>query len=107
MKRSLPIALLFALVLAVPAISEGDEKKPDLATRVEELEKKVTEQAAALKAVDDYMAQQTARRAKLAKAVAASEKKGFLNAGLNTDAKVALLDGLRALSGAKKKTAAK
>ena len=101
MKRALPIALLVALVLAVPAIPQ-DDSKPDLAKRVKLLEKKLTKQEAALKAVEAYMATQDARGAELASALAVAEKKGFLDAGANVDAKEALFKGLRALVGAKK-----
>ena len=39
MRRALPIALLFALVLAVPAIPQGDEANSELAHKVTVLER--------------------------------------------------------------------
>ena len=47
MKQAIPIALLAALVLAVPAIPQGDNA--DLAARVEKLEKKLAKQQVLLK----------------------------------------------------------
>ena len=106
MKRALPIALLFALVLAVPAIPQDDDVNFELAHRVEELEKKLVAVQATLKTVETHMATQVARGAELARALNVSEKKGFLRAGTNLDSKEALFKGLRALVGAKKKSPA-
>ncbi len=105
MKRALPIALLFALVLSVPAIPQADDANFELARKVDVLEKKLAIQEAMLKTVEAHMATQDARGAELARALNVSEKKGFLDAGANVDAKEALFKGLRALVGAKKKPA--
>jgi len=102
MKRALPIALLFALVLAVPAMPQADDANFELARKVEVLEKKLAKQEAMLKTVEAHIATQDARGAELARALDVSEKKGFLDAGANIDAKAALFKGLRALVGAKK-----
>lgn len=99
MKRALPFALALALLLAVPAVPQADDPLPK---RVGKLEEIVVQQQAILKTVQEHMQVQAARAAALAHQLDVAEKKGFVYPAPNTDARKALLKGLRALAGAKK-----
>ena len=99
MKRALPITLVIALLFAVPALSQGDEK--DLATRVQQLEKQVEAQQ---KLQKDQAKDREDRHAELIKALADAEKKGYMFPAPNVDAKKALFAGLRALAAPPPKT---
>ena len=100
MKRKLVLAVALALLLAVPAISQGDDESASLRLKVKKLEKQVADLEAFQKTVEKSMKDQAARQAELAKQLVVAEKQGYLYPAPNTDAKKAILKGLRAMSGA-------
>ena len=103
MKRALAIVLLGALVLSLPALSQG-APAPDPEAKVSALEKQVEQQAARLAALEAWRKAVEARAKALEAKLRVAKEKGFTLPAPNNDAKEALLGGLqdfaRALSGA-------
>jgi len=100
---ALPLALL-CLVFAVPALSQGSEKKEDdLATQVKKLTEQVEKQQ---KAIDELTKRAEADKkaaASLAKQLTKARKGGFTYPAPNIDAREALLGGLEAFAGERAK----
>lgn len=94
MKRAIWILLGLALVLSVPAFSQGDDGKK-MKERVEALEEMTKAQAASIAKLESYVKALRAEGASLAAALKKAEKEGFLYPAPNTDAKKALLSGLK------------
>jgi hypothetical protein len=92
MKRAVFPALALALLLSVPAISQ---EEVDLGAEVTALKKKVEEQDAALKLLQQYVDNQKRQAGRLGKSLSTAEKEGFLLPAPNNDAKEALLSGLK------------
>lgn len=93
MKRAIVPALFLALLLSIPAVSQDDGRT--LREEVDALTKKVEEQDAALKRLQEYVDRQMKQAGRLAKSMDAAEEKGFLLPAPNNDAKRALLKGIR------------
>ena len=98
MKHALPVDVVLALCVSVPALSQ--DEKPALETRIEVLEEIVAKQQEML---DAHVKTRDERGAELVRWLDVAEKKGFLYPAPNTDAKKALLAGLRAVAGPVKK----
>jgi len=93
MKRALVPALFLALFLSIPAVSQDDGQT--LHEQLDALTKKVDEQDAALKRLQEYVDRQKKQAGRLAKAMDAAEEQGFLLPAPNNDSKRALLKGIR------------
>jgi hypothetical protein len=93
MKRAILPALGLFLLLSIPAVSQDGGE--DLRKEVDLLTKRVEEQDAALKQLQEYVDRHKAQAARLAKRLAAAEEGGFLTAGTNLDSKKDLLGGLQ------------
>ncbi len=89
LKRALVPALLLALLIAVPALSQGGADS--LAKEVGALKAKVAQQEEALKRLSDFHAKQTAEAAALLRAIHLAEKEGVLMPTPNVEAKRTLL----------------
>lgn len=95
MKRAILPALFFALLLAVPAIPQGGAREADLANQVEQLKEAVARQEAQIAELQKYVEAQKSAAAVLVRQVESADKKGYLYPAPNTDARKALLYGLK------------
>jgi hypothetical protein len=93
MKRAILPTLCLALLLALPARTQG-EPKPDLPSRVEQLEQVVERQARQIDALEQYVTLLKNESARLGDAPRVAEKGGFLLPTPANDAKKALLHGI-------------
>lgn len=93
MKRAIFPALLVALVLVVPALSQGDGE--DLAKKVQDLEEKVAQQEARLVDLSKHVEATKKEAAKLVQTLAKAEKDGFTYPAPNITAREELLKGLQ------------
>lgn len=93
MKRAIYPALLVALVLVVPALSQSEGE--DLAKRVSVLEEKVAEQEGQITELSKHVEAVKKEAARLAKSLGKAEKDGFTYPAPNTAAKEELLKGLQ------------
>ncbi len=92
LKRAAVPGLLLALLLAVPALSQGDGES--LAHEVAKLKAQVANQEEMLKILSDHHAKQAAEAAALVKAITVAEKQGVLMPAPNVDAKRTMLQAL-------------
>ena len=98
MKRALWMTLALALLLAVPAVSQDKDTEMELKVELDKLKKTVAQQGEAIKLMHGWMLAQQGQARTLAGKLKEAEKKGFLSAGSNIDAKKALLDGLKGVA---------
>ncbi len=95
MKRAIYPALLAALVLVVPALSQGKGEGDDLAQRVSALEEKVDGQEKRITELSKHVEAVKKEAARLTKSLRKAEKDGFTYPAPNTAAKEELLKGLQ------------
>ncbi|MHC4960035.1 MAG: hypothetical protein ACYTGN_16880 [Planctomycetota bacterium] len=99
------VVMLALLALAVPAISQGNEKKSledrvvELIERVDELEKQNAELEVRLKKEEEWTKRQDARNARAAKLASYAMKKGYFYPAPANDAKGAILNAFATLDG--------
>ena len=107
MKRASWILFALALVLSVPAFSQGGADGKKMKDRVEALEELTKKQAASIATLEGYVRALKAEGTALTAALKKAEKEGFLYPAPNIDAKKSLLSGLKSAANTMTGTAAK
>ena len=98
----LPVVLI-GLLFAVPALSQGEPKKPTLENRVEALEKQAAAQKLAIEQLTRNAEASRKAAEELAKHLKVARKGGFTFPAPNIEAREALLGGLESFASSESK----